>query len=84
MDQIIENRRAKHGRGVKFLARDGCTNHGKDAGTDDRPNAQCGKRNRPEGFLEGVLGLLGRKDELVDRFGAEDLPGQRWLLKRES
>jgi hypothetical protein len=65
------------------IAADGCADNGEDAGTDDRADAEGGERDGAERFFEGVLGTLRVGDELVDRFGSEDLAWQGRSPRRQ-
>jgi len=62
------------------IAADGRSDDGKDARTDDGADAEGGERDGAESLFEGVLGALRVGDELVDRFGGEDLAGQGAVL----
>jgi len=66
--------------GLRWIAADGRADDGEDAGTDDRADAEGGERDGAERLFEGVLGTLGVGDELVDRFGSEDLACQGEVL----
>ena len=75
--QVIEQRGVQNGGGIKLLPRDGGTDHGKNPRTDHRTDAQRGQRPGAERFLKTVLGELRVADQLVDRFGCEQLLSQR-------
>jgi hypothetical protein len=45
MNDVIGERRVQNGRRVELLARNGSANNGKDAGTNDRADAE--RRQRP-------------------------------------
>ena len=72
----MEQRRVADGRHVELLAGHGRADHGKDARTDDRPNAERGQRPRAEGLLQGVTGLFRIPDQLIDRFAGKQLAEQ--------
>jgi hypothetical protein len=59
-----------------WVAADGCSDDGEDAGADDGADAEGGERDGAEGLLESGFGALGFEDQLVDRLGGEDLAGQ--------
>ena len=75
--QVIQQRGIQNRGGVELLACDGRADHGEDSGTDDRADAERGKRPGAEGFLQTVLGKFRVADQLVDRFGCEQLLSQR-------
>jgi hypothetical protein len=58
------------------VAADGRPDDREDARADDGSDAQRGERDGAEGFLERVLRGFGVRDQLVDRFGGEDLAAQ--------
>jgi hypothetical protein len=70
-----------HGRLVertdgRRVAADGRADDGEDARADDGADAQRGERDRAESLFERVLRGFGVGDQLVDRFGGEDLAAQ--------
>ena len=73
----VEDRRTFPVRDLGRIATDRRTDHRKDAGTDHRANAESSQRNRPQRLLQRVLRQLRFRDQLVDRLGCKDLPGQR-------
>ena len=75
--QVIEQRSVQDGGGIKLLARDGGADYGENSRTDHRADAQRGQRPGAKRFLETVLGELRVADQLVDRFGCEQLLSQR-------
>jgi len=76
MEDEVDDRRALPVGDLGGIAADGGADDGEDAGTDDGADAEGGEGDGAEGLLEGVLGPLRFSDQLVDRFGAKDLPGQ--------
>src|ERR1700678_2873328 len=77
VNQVIQQRGVQNRGGIKLFACDGRADHGKDSRTDHRTDAERGKRPGSEGFLQTVLGKLRVADQLVDRFGREQLLSQR-------
>ncbi len=77
VDQVIEQGRVEDRGSIELFARDGRANHGKDARANHGANAQRGERPRAQCFLQGMLGELRVADQLVDRFGSEQLLPQR-------
>jgi hypothetical protein len=77
MDKVIEQRRIQDRRGVKLFARDGGTDHGENPRTNNRADPECSERPGAERFLQRVLGKFRVADQLVDRFGCEQLLPQR-------
>ena len=75
--QVIQQRRVQDRGGIELLARDGSADHGENSRTDDRADAERGQRPGAERFLQTVLGQLRVADQLVDRFGCEQLLSQR-------
>ncbi len=73
VNEVIEQRRFEDGGGVKLLAGDGRADDGKNAGANDRADPEGSERPRAEGLFEAMLGKLRVSDELVDRFGGEEL-----------
>jgi len=59
------------------IAPDGDADDGEDARADDGADAEGGERDRAERLAQGAVGPLRFCDQLVDRLGGEDLPGQR-------
>jgi hypothetical protein len=59
------------------IAANGDPNDGEDARADDCADAEGGERDRAERLTQGAIGPLRFGDQLVDRLGGEDLPGQR-------
>jgi hypothetical protein len=60
-----------------WVAADGDADDGEDARADDCADAEGGERDRAERLAQRAIGPLGIGDQLVDRLGGEDLPGQR-------
>ncbi len=75
--QVIEQRSIQNGGGIELLPRDGGADDGKNPRADHRTDAQRGQRPGAKRFLETVLGELRVADQLVDRFGCEQLLSQR-------
>ena len=75
--QVIEQRSIQNGGGIELLPRDGGADNSKDPRTDHRTDAQRGQRPGAKRFLKTVLGELRVADQLVDRFGCEQLLSQR-------
>ena len=67
----------KRGAAGHRTARRGGSGESEDSRTDDRADAECGERPGAEGFLQTVLGKFRVADQLVDRFGCEQLLSQR-------
>jgi hypothetical protein len=71
--QKVNERRIEDRGSVKLLAGDGRADDRKNAGPNDRADAESGERERAQGLLEGVRRRLGVRDQLVDRFTSEEL-----------
>ena len=76
MHDVVGQRRVEDGRGVELLPGNGGTDHGKDAGADDRADAQGGQRPRPERLLQPMFRLLRFGDQLVNGLAREELARQ--------
>ena len=59
-----------------FSPGDGRADDREDARADHSPDAERGKRPRPEGLFERVLGFFRVPDQLIDRFAGKQLAGQ--------
>ena len=77
MEDEVDDRRALPIGELGRVASDGGADDREDARSDDDADAERGERDWAERLLESVRGPLGLRDELVDGFGSEDLPGQR-------
>jgi hypothetical protein len=75
MQDQVDDRRLLPVRQRRRIAADRRSDDRKNARADDRANAQRRQRNRTERLLQRGLGLLTLDDQLVDRFGGEDLSG---------
>lgn len=76
MHDEIGQRCVQDRRGIELLPSDGSPDHGEDAGTDDRANAQRRQRPRAEGLLQPMFRLLRLGDQFVDRLTREELVRQ--------
>ena len=74
--QVIEDWGIENRRSVELLARQRRANDRKDPGTNDRSDAECGERERPERFLKAGFRILRLRDELVDGFTTKGLAWQ--------
>jgi hypothetical protein len=75
--QVIEQRRVQDRGGIKLFSRDSGADHGENSRTNHRADAQRGQRPGSERFLQTVLRKLRVADQLIDRFGCEQLLSQR-------
>ncbi len=76
LNQVVEQRGVFNARHIELLAGHGGADDGKDAGADDRSDAQRGQRPWPQGLLEGVLGLFRLLDQLIDGLAGNKLSEQ--------
>jgi hypothetical protein len=77
VDQVVEQRGVEDGRSVEFFAGDGSANNGEDSRSNDSADTECGQRPWPKRLLQTVLGEFRVADQLINRFGCEQLPSQR-------
>jgi hypothetical protein len=63
--------------GIELLAGDGRADDRENARSDDCADAESGKRPRPEGLFEGVLGFFRVANQLIDGFAGKQLAWQR-------
>jgi hypothetical protein len=78
-DQIDDGRLRPGGEGGR-IATDRRADDRKDAGADDDADAERGEGDGAKGLLEGVLGQLRFRDQLVDGFSSEYLAVQGLVL----
>ena len=76
VNQIVEQRGAQNRRVIELFAGDGGAEHRKVAGADDRADAKRRERPGAKRLFQTVLRQLGVADELVNRFGREQLLSQ--------
>lgn len=77
MPQIIgekvEDLRVEDGRRLEILSGCGGSRQYKNSRTDNRADAEGGKRPRAQRFLQPVFGRFGVSQELIDTFDPEKL-----------
>jgi hypothetical protein len=59
MDEVLEQRGVDDGAELEFLAGDGRSDDGEDAGTDDGADAERSQRPGPERLFEAMLRRFG-------------------------
>ena len=77
VEDEVDDRRVAEGGKCSRLAADRDADDGEDTRPDDRADTERSERDRTKRLLQRVFGLLRFRDQLVDRFGSKDLPGQR-------
>jgi hypothetical protein len=76
LDDEVDDGGLIPGAGGCRVAADGGADDGEDARADDGSDTERGERDGTEGLFKRVLRGFGVGDQLVDRFGGEDLAGQ--------
>jgi hypothetical protein len=76
MHYEIEHGSVQHGAGIRTFSCDGRADYGENAGADDRADAEGRQRQRPKGFLQAMRRVFRVANQLVNRFGGEDLMRQ--------
>jgi hypothetical protein len=76
MHQVISHRTVENGWRCKFLAGDGGSNNGKDAGADYSPDPQTSKRPGPQRLFQPLFRIFRFRNQLVDRLAREELVRQ--------
>jgi hypothetical protein len=61
-----------------MLTRRGRAGKHENSCANDRPDTQRRERPRPESFAQAMAGVFGLRDQLVNGFAAEELPGARF------
>ena len=73
----VQHLRVQDGRRLEIFSRGRGAGEHEYARADNRADAERGQRPRPERFLETLPGLVGIRDQLVDRLAAQKLATRR-------
>ena len=77
IDQVVKQGRVQDGGRVKLFPRDRSSDHGENTRANHCTDTKGSEGPRAKRFLQGMLREFRVADQLIDRFGSEQLLPQR-------
>ena len=77
MKQNVKQGSLQDGSEANHLPSRSGSRQDKDAGTDDRPDAQCSQRPRPKRLAQSVLRPIRVREQLINALGLKILSHRR-------